>query len=61
MITIDEATYLLSSDLVSELYLPHSYLSMDHIQYLLHLHNWMIVPSAIDGWIIVRKRIICQD
>lgn len=61
MITIDEAIYLLSSDFVSELYLPHHYLSVEHIQHLLQRHNWMIIPSIMEGWFIIRKRIIYQD
>jgi len=61
MITIDETVYLLSSGLVSEMYVPVYYLSIDIVQYLLQHHNWLIQASEMEGWVRVRKRIIYQD
>ena len=61
MITIEEAIYLLNSDLVSEMYLPHTYLSAPDVDRLIQIHNWMILPSEIQGWILLRKRRVFQD
>jgi len=61
MITVDEVIYLLTSGLVSEMYVPHSYLSIEIVHYLLQQHNWMVQISEMEGWVRVRKRIIYQD
>jgi len=61
MLSIEEAIYLLTSGLVSEMYLPHSYLSIEQIHHILYYQNWMITDSTMNGWVIVRKRIIYQD
>ena len=61
MITVDEVIYLLSSGLVSEMYVPNLYLTIDAVHYHLHHHNWMVQASEMEGWSRVRKRIIYQD
>jgi len=61
MMSIEETIYLLTSGLVSEMYLPHSYLTIPDIDHILRNDNWMIIPSAIDGWMIVRRRVVYQD
>ena len=61
MITIDEAIHLLSSDLVSGMYLPETYLSIPEIDHVLRMFNWMIRPSELQGWVILQRRVIYQD
>lgn len=61
MISVEESLYLLQSSLVSELYLPVSYLSIPDIDHVLRQYNWMILPSEAEGWVVVRKRIVYQD
>ena len=61
MISVEESLYLLQSTLVSELYLPVSYLSIPDIDHRLHHFNWMVLASEVQGWVIVRKRIVYQD
>ena len=61
MISVEESLYLLHSTLVSELYLPVSYLSIPDIDHTIRQFNWMVLPSEVEGWVIVRKRIIYQD
>ncbi len=61
MISVEESLYLLHSTLVSELYLPVSYLSIPDIDHTIRQFNWMVLSSEVEGWVIVRKRIIYQD
>ena len=61
MISVEESLYLLHSTLVSELYLPVSYLSIPDIDHVLRQLNWMVLSSEVEGWVVVRKRIIYQD
>lgn len=61
MISVEESLYLLQSTLVSELYLPVSYLSILDIDRVLHHFNWTVLASEVQGWVIVRKRIVYQD
>lgn len=61
MITIEEAIHLLSSDLVSGMYLPETYLSIPEIDHALRMFNWMIRPSELQGWVILQRRAIYQD
>lgn len=61
MITVEECIRLLSSDWVSGFYVPQSYLTIDTISYLIHEYNWIILPSEIAGWIMIRRRIAYQD
>ena len=61
MISVEESLYLLQSNLVSEFYLPVSYLSVPDIDHTLRQFNWMILSSEADGWVMVRKRIVYQD
>ena len=61
MITVEESLYLLQSNLVSELYLPVSYLYVPDIDHVLRQFNWMVLASEVEGWVMVRKRIIYQD
>jgi len=61
MISVEESLYLLQSNLVSELYLPISYLSVPDIDHALRQFNWMILSSEVEGWVVVRKRIVYQD
>ena len=61
MISIEESLYLLHSSLVSEMYLPVSYLSIPDIDHALRQYNWMILTSEVEGWVMIRKRIIYQD
>ena len=61
MITVEESLYLLQSNLVSELYLPVSYLSVPDIDHALRQLNWMILASEVEGWVMVRKRFVYQD
>lgn len=61
MITVEESLYLLQSSLVSELYLPVSYLSIPDIDHTLRHLNWMIIASEVEGWVVARKRIVYQD
>jgi len=61
MISVEESLYLLQSNLVSEFYLPVSYLSVPDIDHALRQFNWMILSSEADGWVMVRKRIVYQD
>jgi len=61
MISVEESLYLLHSTLVSELYLPVSYLFIPDIDHVIHQFNWMVLSSEVEGWVVVRKRIIYQD
>ena len=61
MITVEESLYLLQSNLVSELYLPVSYLYVPEIDHALRQLNWMIFASEVEGWVMARKRIVYQD
>ena len=61
MITVDETIYLLINKTLREMYLPESYLSIPEIDQILHFDHWIIIPSEIPGWFIVRQRIIDQD
>lgn len=61
MISVEESLYLLHSTLVSELYLPVSYLSIPDIDHTIRQYNWMVLSSEVEGWVIVRKRIVYQD
>jgi len=61
MISVEESLYLLHSTLVSELYLPVSYLSIPDIDHVIRQFNWMVLSSEVEGWVVVRKRIIYQD
>jgi hypothetical protein len=61
MISVEESLYLLQSTLVSELYLPLSYLSIPDIDHALRHFNWMVLSSEVEGWVMVRKRIVYQD
>lgn len=61
MITVEESLYLLQSNLVSELYLPIFYLSIPAIDDTLRQFNWMVLASEVEGWVMVRKRIVYQD
>jgi hypothetical protein len=61
MISVEESLYLLQSALVSELYLPISYLSVPDIDHALRQLNWMIFASEVEGWVVARKRIVYQD
>jgi len=61
MITIEESIYLLTSDLVSGMYLPETYLSIPEIDHAIRMFNWMIRPSEIQGWVILQRRVIYQD
>ena len=61
MITIEESIYLLTSDLVSGMYLFETYLSVPEIDHAIRMFNWMIRPSEIQGWVILQRRVICQD
>ena len=61
MISVEESLYLLQSSLVSELYLPISYLSVPDIDHALRQLNWMIFASEVEGWVVARKRIVYQD
>ena len=61
MISVEESLYLLQSALVSELYLPISYLSVPDIDHVLRHFNWMVLSSEVEGWVVVRKRIVYQD
>ena len=61
MITIEESIHLLTSDLVSVMYLPETYLSIPDIDHAIRTFNWMIIPSELQGWVIARRRVIYQD
>ena len=61
MITIQECIRLLSSDWVSGFYVPQSYLAIDHIAHLICEYNWMILPSELAGWNVLRRRVAYQD
>jgi len=61
MITVDECCYLLTLHLVSEFYLPESYLSIPELHDLIRTHNWMVFASEVAGWVHVRRRMIYQD
>jgi hypothetical protein len=61
MITIEESIHLLTSDLVSGMYLPETYLSIPEIDHSIRTFNWMIRPSELQGWVILQRRVIYQD
>jgi hypothetical protein len=61
MVTIEEAIQLLANNFVSEMYLPEYYLTVPNIQEIVHHNNWMVLPSVVPGWILLRKRLIYQD
>jgi hypothetical protein len=61
MLTIEECIRLLISDFVSAFYLPEPMLSISPIPELIYHHNWIVIPSEVAGWCILKHRIIIQD
>ena len=61
MISVEECCHLLTLDLVSEFYVPESYLSVPDIHELIRQYNWMVFASEVVGWVCVRRRIVYQD
>ena len=61
MISVEECCHLLTLDLVSEFYVPESYLSVPELYDLLRAYNWMVFASEVPGWVCVRRRMIYQD
>lgn len=61
MISVEECCHLLTMNLVSEFYLPESYLLIPELDHLIRLHNWMVFASEVAGWVHVRRRMIYQD
>jgi len=58
MISVDECI-LLMNGYVSELYVPEFYvLPLDHV---IREGNWMVIPSEVPGWMILRRRMVLQD
>ena len=56
MISVDECMKILTTDWVDSFYFPHTYLNIDCIHYAVQHHNWMILSSEMEGWVLAKRR-----
>ena len=52
---------ILTTDWVDSFYFPHTYLNIDCIHYAVQHHNWMILSSEMEGWVLAKRRRIIME